>query len=394
MTDDIVEMQKEIRNYFFTKKKVKTQEKYIGVELKKIGGLSNVNYIAVVKDMSSNEKIAKVLYRKFGALSEGVNHELETTVIDYLSKKGIGPKLLYEEPNGKFRIVEYLEGTSTIPRAKGLDTKFLDKLIPIINAYTLISYTYKYKVSGDHITLAPIQDGIKDKRLVLSKNQYEVCMVEWLEKARKCYKTFTDQFKQKVSRDKEPKEWADMELVQYYLDNFKSEFNKNFPNEGFLVLCHNDTHRLNLLLRKRDQKLFIIDHEYAYLNLPGNDMANYLNETLYNYEPDYYCTLDKIDFDKTYQIYLKFIEQFIQWHKFIENEEGGIEFLQKIKTKKYFIMLNNIINLYYFLWSFCYVDFPKWEKNHYGEYYFVHGVDRIKVYLSGMKELEKIRMNT
>ena len=390
MTDDIVEMQKEIRNYFFTKKKVKTQEKYIGVELKKIGGLSNVNYIAVVKDMSSNEKIAKVLYRKFGALSEGVNHELEITVIDYLSKKGIGPKLLYEEPNGKFRIIEYLEGTSTIPRAKGLDTKFLDKLIPIINAYTLISYTYKYKVSGDHITLAPIQDGIKDKRLVLSKNQYEVCMVEWLEKARKCYKTFTDQFKQKVSRDKEPKEWADMELVQYYLDNFKSEFNKNFPNEGFLVLCHNDTHRLNLLLRKRDQKLFIIDHEYAYLNLPGNDMANYLNETLYNYEPDYYCTLDKIDFDKTYQIYLKFIEQFIQGHKFIEKVEGGKEFLKKAKTKKYFIMLNNIINLYYFLWSFCYVDFAAYEKDHHGEYYFVHGVDRIRVYEAGMKALEKL----
>jgi len=390
MTDDIIEMQKEVRNYFFTKKKVKTQEKYIGVELKKIGGLSNVNYIAVVKDMSSNEKIAKVLYRKFGALSEGVNHELETTVIDYLSKKGIGPKLLYEEPNGKFRIVEYLEGTSTIPRAKGLDSKFLDKLIPIINAYTLISYTYKYKVSGDHITLAPIQDGIKDKRLALSKNQYEVCMDEWLEKARTCYKTFTDQFRQKVSRNKEPKEWADMELVQYYLDNFKTEFNKNFPSEGFLVLCHNDTHRLNLLLRKRDQKLFIIDHEYAYLNLPGNDMANYLNETLYNYEPDYYCTLDKIDFDKTYQIYLKFIEQFIQGHKCIEKVEGGKEFLKKTKTKKYFIMLNNIINLYYCIWSFCYVDFPNWEKDHYGEYYFVHGVDRIRVYEAGMKALEKL----
>ena len=387
---DIIEMQNEVRKYFFTKRKMKAQEKYIGVELKKIGGLSNVNYIAVVKDMSTNEKIAQVLYRKFGALSEGVNHELETTVLDYLSKKGIGPKLLYEEPNGKYRLVEYLEGTSTIPRNKGLDPKFLDKLIPIINAYTLISYTYKYKVRGDSIDLIPIKDGIKDKRLVLSKNQYEVCMVEWLEKARKCYKIFTDQFKEKVSREKEPKEWENMELIQYYLDNFKAEFNKNFPSEGFLVLCHNDTHRLNLLLRKRDQKLFIIDHEYAYLNLPGNDMANYLNETLYNYEPEYYCQLDKIDFDKTYQIYLKFIEQFIQGHKFMEKVEGGKEFLKKTKTKKYFIMLNNIINLYYYLWSFCYVDFPTWEKDHYGEYYFVHGVDRVKCYLAGMKALEKL----
>ena len=111
---------------------------------------------------------------------------------------------------------------------------------------------------------------------------------------------------------------------------------------------------------------------------------------LYNYEPDYYCTLDKIDFDKTYQIYLKFIEQFIQGHKFIEKVEGGKEFLKKAKTKKYFIMLNNIINLYYCIWSFCYVDFPAWEKDHYGEYYFVHGVDRIRVYEAGMKALEKL----
>ena len=391
---DLIEIQNDIRNFYFSKRKGRSQENYIEVELRKIGGLSNVNYIAVVKDMSTNEKIAHVLYRKFGALSEGVNHELETTVLEFLAKKGIGPKLIYEEPNGKFRIVEYLEGCSTIPRPKGLNTKFLDKLIPIINAYTLISYTYKYSIRDDKIIFSPIKDNIKDKRIFVSKNQYETCMVEWLEKARNCFKVFSDQFRQKVSREKEPKEWQEMELVQRFLDNFKYEFQQNFPSDGFLVLCHNDTHRLNLLLRKKDQKLFIIDHEYAYLNLPGNDMANYLNESLFNYEPEYYCSLDKIDFDKTYQIYLKFIEQFIQGHKFIENEEGGIEFLQKIQTKKYFIMLNNIINLYYFLWSFCYVDFPKWEKNHYGEYYFVHGVDRIKVYLSGMKELEKIRMNT
>ena len=387
--NDIVEMQNDVRKFFFVKRKLKTQEKYIGVELKKIGGLSNINYVAVVKDMSTNEKIAKILYRKFGALSEGVNHELETTIIDYLAKKGIGPKLLYEEPNGRYRLVEYLDGTMTIPRNKGLDPKFLDKLIPIINAYTLISYTYKYKVKGESITFTPINDGIKEKRLAISKNQYEVCMNEWIEKGKKCYKIFTEQFKEKVSREKEPKEWADMEYVQNFLDNFKKEFNKNFPSEGFLVLCHNDTHRLNLLLRKRDQKLFILDHEYAYLNLPGNDMANYLNETLFNYEPEYYCTLDKIDFDKTYQIYLKFIGQFIQGHKFMENVEGGKEFLKKAKTKKYFIMINNIINLFYFIWSICYVDFPTWEKDHYGEYYFVHGVDRIKVYLEGMKELKK-----
>ena len=388
---DLVSMQNEIKQFYVTKKKLKTPAKYIGIELKKIGGLSNVNYIAVVKDMSTNEKIAQILYRKFGALSKGVNHDLETTIISYLAKKGIGPKLIYEEPNGNFRLVEYLEGTFTIPKIKGLESKFLDKLIPILVSYTDISYTFKYEIRNNKISLNPLDDGIALKRLMLTKNQYTTCIEEFLPKGIKCYKTFTEQFKQNISRENEPQEWENMELMQYYLDNFVNELNKNFPSKGFLVLCHNDTHRLNLLLRKRDQKLFILDHEYAYLNLPGNDMANYINETLlFNYEPEYYCLLDKVDFDKGYQIYIKFVEQFIQNHTFMENTKEGKEFLHFMRSKKYFILLNNIINLFYFLWSLCYVDFPTWQKDHYGEYYFVHGIDRIKVYLKGMKELEKL----
>ena len=390
--NELVDMQNEIRQYYSTRRNIKTPSKYLGIELKKIGGLSNINYIAVVKDMSTNERIAQVLYRKFGALSKGVNHELETTIISYLAKKGIGPKLIYEEPEGNFRLVEYLEGTSTISKIKGLEPKFLDKLVPIIVSYNMISYTYKYEIQNNKISVNPVEDGIPDKRLSITKNQYSTCVDEWLAKGFQCYKKFTDQFKEKVSREKEPKEWAEMELVQDYLDNFIQEFNRNFPSKGYVVLCHNDTHRLNLLLRKKDQHLFILDHEYAYLNLPGNDMANYLNETfLFNYEPEYYCLLDKVDFDKGYQFYLKFVEQFIQCHKFMENTKDGKDFLKFMRTKKYFIYLNNIINLFYFLWSVCYVDFPTWEKDHYGEYYFVHAVDRIKVYIKGMEELKKLK---
>jgi thiamine kinase-like enzyme len=237
----------------------------------------------------------------------------------------------------------------------------------------------------------PVEDGIPDKRLMISKNQYTTCVEEWLEKGLKCYNNFTEQFKKNVSREKEPKEWDNMELVQHYLDNFISEFNSNFPSKGFLALCHNDTHRLNLLLRKKDQKLFILDHEYAYLNLPGNDMANYINETmLFNYEPEYYCLTDKVDFDKGYQIYQKFVEQFIQNYSFMNEKKEGKDFLEFMKTKKYFIILNNIINLFYFLWSVYYVDFPTWQKDHYKEYYFVHGLDRIKIYLAGMNELKRL----
>ena len=47
-----------------------------------------------------------------------------------------------------------------------------------------------------------------------------------------------------------------------------------------------------------------------------------------------------------------------------ESKEGK-EFLEFMKTKKYFILLNNIINLFYFLWSICYVDFYTWQEDYY-----------------------------
>ena len=340
--------------------------------------------------MLTNRKIAQVLYRKFGALSDSVNHELETTIINYLAKRGFGPKLLFEV-QGNYRISEYLVGTSTVPKERGLDTNIIDKLSSILNTFTSISYAYRYTTKGDNISLTQINDGSKEKKIDVSKNQYENCMVDWLEKARKVYKVFTDQFYQKYTKEKNPKECADVEFVQHYLDNFKTYFLENFPSQGFLVLNHNDTHRLNILIRKSDQKLFLIDQEFAFLNLPGNDMANYLNECYFNYEPEYYCSLEKLNFDKIYHFYEKFIGQFIQRYKFLEKEKGGKEFIQMIRTKKYFIQLMNIINLYFFLWSFCYTDFPTWEKDHYGEYYFVHAVDRIKVYIKGMEELKKLK---
>ena len=391
MEEDIIQIQRNIKKYYLSTKKINTlPEKYIGVQLKKIGGLSNVNYSGIIKDMSTNQKIVQVLYRKFGALSESVNHELEVTIINYLAKRGYGPKLLYEVP-GDYRISEFLVGTTTIPKEKTFDQKLLDKLYTILNIFTSISYTYKYSINGDDILLNPVDDDIKEKRVDVSKNQYQNCVIDWLERAKSIFKVFKDQFLQKYTKEKNKKEYDDVEMVQYYLDNFKELFCENFPKEGFLALNHNDTHRLNVLVRKSDQKLFLIDQEFSFLNLPGNDITNYLNESLYNYEPEYYCLLDKIDFDKTYPYYEKFIELYIQSHKFLEKEKGGKEFIKMIKTKKYFIQVTNIINLYWFLWSFCYTDFPTWDKDHYGEYYFVHGVDRLKFYLAGMKAIETLK---
>ena len=164
--EDTVQIQNNIKKFFKSDKKLAKPEKYIGVELKRIGGLSNVNYSGIVKDMTTNERIAQALYRKFGALSESVNHELETAIINYLAKRGFGPKLYTEVP-GDYRISEYLVGTSTIKKENELNKTLLEKLIVVLNIFTSISYTYRYKTLGDNISLTPIQDGIKEKRFNL-----------------------------------------------------------------------------------------------------------------------------------------------------------------------------------------------------------------------------------
>ena len=61
-----------------------------------------------------------------------------------------------------------------------------------------------------------------------------------------------------------------------------------------------------------------------------------------------------------------------------------------IKTKKYFIKLMNAVNLYMFIWSIGNINFDNWEKDARKEFFLVHGIDRLKFYLLGMKILKQM----
>ena len=95
--------------------------KYIGVTLKNLGGLSNINFVATITNKSTNERICIILYRHFGEISDVVDRDLETMIIEQLANKGIGPKIYYNDPNNKFRLNEYLEDTLPISKK---DAKF------------------------------------------------------------------------------------------------------------------------------------------------------------------------------------------------------------------------------------------------------------------------------
>lgn len=104
---------------------------------------------------------------------------------------------------------------SQLSKIRGLDPKFIEKLIPILVLYNMISYTFKYEIKAHKIYINPVENSITDKRLMISKNQYNNCVEEWLKKKSiKCYNNFTEHFKNRVSKEKEPKEWEkNMELV-------------------------------------------------------------------------------------------------------------------------------------------------------------------------------------
>ena len=55
-------------------------------------------------------------------------------------------------------------------------------MIPILVSYNMISYTYKYEIHNNQISFSTVDDGIPEKRLVVTKNQYSTCVDEWLEK--------------------------------------------------------------------------------------------------------------------------------------------------------------------------------------------------------------------
>ena len=71
---------------------------------------------------------------------------------------------------------------SQLSKIRGLDPKFIEKLIPILVLYNMISYTFKYEIKAHKIYINPVENSITDKRLMISKNQYNNCVEEWLKK--------------------------------------------------------------------------------------------------------------------------------------------------------------------------------------------------------------------
>ena len=59
--EDIERIKKNIEKYISSSNKYTIKKNNINIELKKTGGLSNLNYIGIIKDSSTNEILEYIL---------------------------------------------------------------------------------------------------------------------------------------------------------------------------------------------------------------------------------------------------------------------------------------------------------------------------------------------
>ena len=358
----------------------------IGIDT--LSTMTNYDYLINIYDKTSNEVVNQLIYRKFGKISECVDRELESTIIDQLSEDGLAPKILYKDEKGEYRIEEYIPDCTSIKKDNQFKSDIIEQIIQICVSYSLISSIYSFTVKSsellDEVSIMincndeEESNGIRRKKIntKISNNIFDMSLNHLYEKAMKSFTLFAEMFKSTIIKATNNSLWEDFEKMELFMNNFKFLFMSVFPKKGHMILNHNDLHRKNLIIEKTNSKIFVLDHEYAVLNLIGIDIANYLNESIFDYCPKYKCEMDKVDIEHYYEIYLQYVDKFEDANPELNETEEGRELLEEIKSKKYYLNLHGVINAFWVLYCMIYLNFDNFNQNK-GFNYFQHGLDRI-----------------
>ena len=371
-----------------------TKDKY-SLSISKVSEITNTNYLVKITNTDTNQVEEQLLYRKFGKISECVDRELESTIIDQLSEEGVAPKILYKDEKGEYRIEEYIPDSTSIKKDNQFKSDIIEQIIQICVSYSLISSIYRFTVISDglmdklSITINS-DDDLRRKKIdsKIHNNIFDMSLNNLYEKALKSFTIFAEKFKSTVEYAANSSLYKDFEKMELFMNNFKFLFMSVFPKKGNMILNHNDIHRKNLIIEKTNSKIFVLDHEYAALNLIGIDIANYLNESIFDYSPKYKCDMDKIDIDHYYDIYLQYVDKFENANPELNETEKGRELLDEIKTKKYYLNLHGVINAFWVLYCAIYLNYDNYVDEK-GFNFLQHGIDRITYFEQIMSLIEE-----
>ena len=247
------------------------------------GAMTNAVY-SVNVHYGSREKLiglepSRMLLRIYG---QGIDwmfsrrREFECT--RRLAEAGIAPRWLGTFGNGRFEeFVRNIPVTSDMVREGEISALIARKLFHL---------HYKSGMAGDEIDLDDRQRSLVWKRLAT-----------WRQKALEALKA--------MSIEDHPLANSPYLVRLLQLGLGEADFERDIDNckaacrevSSPIVLCHNDLHQGNVMLRKEDRSVILIDFEYAALSPRGFDLANHFCEWASDYTAD---TPESLDYAHRY----------------------------------------------------------------------------------------------
>jgi thiamine kinase-like enzyme len=359
------------------------------------------------------KKIEKLFLKIFGEISSWglIDRKFETDLIEENSKKGLCEKLVFTDYE-TFRLEEYLENIQKPSEDKLLEfpiEKDLNEKNELTDCQNFIT-----KVNDAILNFEFSLYKMKEESFQKYSNMEKYSLKAFLEKIIKIAKVkveiFEKNFQNHINKLEagacEKNENLEgiqfsiknlMPKVKFYLENFDEIYTDLVTDSNFdikeipLILNHNDVHMHNLLLH--NDKLLLIDYEYATLNHIGFDIINYCIESFFDLEyPEYPFFKRKVENvnilyndPKFFEIYLNFVDKLIvKIDK--ENVNYNLEKIIKIKNylkvlydKNYFIRISGVCSLFWFYCALITLDYDGFiNKNNFN--YLDYSLERLSIY--------------
>jgi thiamine kinase-like enzyme len=329
-------------------------------------------------------KIDKIFFKIFGRISVLVDRELETFIMQQLYELGIGPKI-YETDMKAYRIEEYIDNCVCLEREIMLNEQVYPK---VINLFCSLSAFGDLGFYLDFIGESSKQIFFEKLKKDSKTNFVNFTLNKMRPLGMKSFLQFKENFALDVENRPTHIDEDRLNRIEYLLENLEQVFFEVCPENGILVINHNDAHPLNILHDPENKKIVLCDFEYSTYNLLGFDIANYLIESLFLLQNDgfpFYQYFSKSENDELkqenyFQIYLEFFDQFESKNqKLFENFKGFNNIIQQCRTREYYYRLIGLSSLFWFVFAVIYFDYDS-VKNKTGYDYFNYAMDRVNVY--------------
>jgi len=322
------------------------------------GGLTNILTKASIPAEHAKEGgHYQVLVRFFGNETDKFfDRNLEDFIYNSCSREGLAPGYVGAFPGG--RIEEFIDAeTLTVDKCKFYLKEIGEKIAEIHQHY--------------------IED-ISQEPCIFNRIE------DWFKHASEA------QFGETKTKEKALYSTLNFDLIKQEIDYLKSII---IPLNSPVVFCHNDLCCGNIMRNPANNKLYIIDYEYANYNYRGYDISNHFDEWTTDYTrsdyPHYHLFTDKYPTEAQREVFLRsYIHRTGQLKKETYSPEQVTTQLQQLQKEiDYFLLLPH------FGWSLWAVTQAAHSDIEFG--YMEYALDRLNHYYDLKKLLiQKYNLNS